>query len=467
MAAHREVVQQLLADLALESNQDDVCVHEYAALYTEENTAALVGLMRADPIAFDTTIKKIAGVTEISIGALRDHVARAAKASLESVKTEAEPETYPDEVKATGDVTLQEGDVLGFLLEQFHKNHVGDDMAGRELFISFATGSSLTADGLQPGTSGDAQIGKTHAMRSAVHCMPKHWVICTGLSDKAAYYLDLKPGVVVFSDDIIWRDGLVYMLKESMSMFQTGTTWTTVMKIDGELQAAPKEIPPRVLWWLTSADGAINDQIETRQYPLYVDVSLPHAQAVSDGISKRRQNGRVEFATDQDILIARYILDKLRDDGPFKVHIPYADRVDYKMVRDYRGKNQFYDLIEGLAILNYQQREVRDGCIIATIEDFKEASRIFNSKTEAHVTGLAKGELDILKAMTEKERWTQAELTKKLDKSVSTISRRLNAIMQKTAYITKVRSWSGEDFYQLTDKFNFGVLDGDIVTLRD
>ena len=107
---------------------------------------------------------------------------------------------------------------------------MNDDVAGKVLFLSYVSGSSRTSNGLQPGITGDAQTGKSDAMDAAMHCLPTIWVMKTGLSDKAAAYINFIPGQVVHSDDLKWTEGLVYMSELAMSHFQVGVTYTTVMK---------------------------------------------------------------------------------------------------------------------------------------------------------------------------------------------------------------------------------------------
>lgn len=370
---------------------------------------------------------------------------------------------YPDEVVKAGDNILQRGKVLKFLLQQFHKNHVGDDVAGKVLILSYVSGSSLTGNGIQPGISGDAQTGKSDAMDAALHILPQDRVMKTGLSDKAAAYIEFEPGQVVHSDDLKWTDGLVYMLKIAMSHFQQGATYTTVMKVGGRLKAVPLTIPPRLLWWITGAEAAPDDQIESRQYPVDVDQNAGHALKVRDAIASRRAGRKPKFHVDRGILTARYILDQIRHAGPFNVQIPYAEWVDYRAPADYRGQQQFFDLIDALAILHFKQRQVVDGWIQAGLQDFYEAKDVFCAKNESHITGLTKAELQIVATMTSRFEWTQADLVAVLNKSQSTISKRLDSIMGKTAYVTRSRDRNiGEYVYRL-NKVDLGVFGNVIV----
>jgi len=374
--------------------------------------------------------------------------------------TQADTEIF-DAVKRAGDNILRRGNVLKFVLQQYHKNHVGDAVAGKVLTLSYLSGSSLTSNGIQPGISGDAQTGKSDAMDAALHILPQEWVMRTGLSDKAAAYIDFTPGQVVHSDDLKWTDGLIYMLKVSMSHFQVGAEYTTVMKVGGKLKAVPLTIPPRMLWWITGADAAPDDQIESRQYPVDVDQTKIHACKVRDAIASRRSSRKPKFHVDKGILICRYILDQVRQSGPFSVEIPYSKWIDYKVPEDYRGQQQFFDLIDALAILNFRQRKVIDGWIQADLQDFSEAKTIFTSKNESHNTGLSTAELQLVRVMVGKGPCTQADLVTWIGKSQSTIAKRLQSIMGKTAYITATKD-RGETVYR-TNKVDMSVFGNVIV----
>lgn len=375
---------------------------------------------------------------------------------------DAQPADVEISTKKAGDNILKRGKVLKFVIKQYHKNHVGDDVAGKVLTLSYVSGSSLTSSGLQPGITGDAQTGKSDAMDASLHTLPSPWVMRTGLSDKAAAYIEFVPGQVVHSDDLKWTDGLIYMLKISMSSFQKGAEYTTVMKVGGKLKAVPLTIPPRMLWWITGADAAPDNQIESRQYPVDVDQSKKHAVAVSSAIASRRACRKPKFYVDKGILTCRYILGQIRESGPFSVEIPFSEWIDYKVPEDYRGQQQFFDLIDALAILNFKQRKEIDGWIQADLQDYREAKEIFTSKNESHNTGLNAAELQLVMTMaTRTDEWTQADLVKAVGKSQSVISKRLQSIMGKTAYVTMTKDKS-EGLYR-TNKVDMRIFGNVIV----
>lgn len=370
---------------------------------------------------------------------------------LNGNKAPSAPDDFEDRIKKAGDNILKRGNILKFLLKQVHKNHVGDDVSAKVLILSYCSGQSLTSNGIQPGITGDAQTGKSSVMDAVMHILPQERLLRTGLSDKALAYLSLSSGQVVHPDDIIWTESLKMFMKLAMSHFQAGYTYTTVAKVGGKLQALPLYIPNRLLIWLTSSEGAPDEQLESRQYPLDVDTSEKHARAVRDSIALRRGSRNLKFNEDFGAKVARYVLDKIAQDGPHKVEIPYSKWVDYRLIKDYRGQKQFFDLIDSLTILYYQQRGVIDGWIQATLKDFREALTIFKAKNESHISGLTQAELRLVLAMTARTEWMQSDLAEVLSISQSLVARRLKNIMSKSKYVIFTKGMYGEQIYSVSN----------------
>jgi transcriptional regulator with XRE-family HTH domain len=68
------------------------------------------------------------------------------------------------------------------------------------------------------------------------------------------------------------------------------------------------------------------------------------------------------------------------------------------MINDRRVFPMFTDMIKGYAIFKYQQRTVdEDGCLIADLEDFYRAKRLFEAKAESVITHLNADERKIIR----------------------------------------------------------------------
>jgi len=84
----------------------------------------------------------------------------------------------------------------------------------------------------------------------------------------------------------------------------------------------------------------------------------------------------------------------------FEVDIPYHNRIraSKHVTKDRRRLPRFIDMIRGFALLNFMQREFNEkGHLIATIDDFNAAKRLFEANVESQVTNLTQAELKLAK----------------------------------------------------------------------
>jgi ribosomal protein S3AE len=82
---------------------------------------------------FRWTLLSFKKITKSSSRALLEHVdRRAAEIQAEKAMNEPATEEYPEDIKRDGNNILKNGKVLKFLLQQYHKNHIGDDVAAHE-----------------------------------------------------------------------------------------------------------------------------------------------------------------------------------------------------------------------------------------------------------------------------------------------------------------------------------------------
>jgi hypothetical protein len=80
--------------------------------------------------------------------------------------------------------------------------HIGDVNLARSLLVSIGIQSVLNSEGIHPKVNGESGKGNTHCCKAMAHLLPEEYPIETTLSDKAIYYMNLRPGSVVFSDDV-------------------------------------------------------------------------------------------------------------------------------------------------------------------------------------------------------------------------------------------------------------------------
>ena len=418
---------------------------------------ALIKLRDEDPLEYDIVTSGLRGVK-----------ARTLKKSLELRERDKKAEEradepaceYPTDIIERAWNILEYGNPIAFLLEQYHRNHRGDDNLGVGWYCSFASGQSLTSNGIQPSAhSEDPGMGKTDSGKSAFYCLHVRRDLETSVSAMSLYRdKSLEPGDIIFSDDVEWSNGLTSTVKRVMSNFQRETHHTTLDK-QNELQKYA--LPPRLMWWFTSVESSGNDQIVDRQFLFDVDNSEDHHQGVNDDIKHRRASFTTKFEVDDDILTARSLSYTIKENGPYKVNIPFADWIDRKLPRGHRDLNRFLDLIDALAILRYPQRDPQkddDGVIrlTANIQDFQDAKAIFTSRQKNIRTHLTNAETRLLIKMTERSVWTQADLVDATGFKQGTISKRLLSLLEKTNYI-KFWMEKGEKRYATTDKVDLSI----------
>ena len=134
------------------------------------------------------------------------------------LKSTIPPSALDIETKAK--IIAEKGDVVKFLVNQAHKNHKGDTNAIKILYASIASTNSGTSAGIQPGINGDPGSGKTDAAKAVAHTIPSEWKLVATLTAMAIYYANVRPGIIISSDDVDWSGGLIGTMKRSMGDFQ-------------------------------------------------------------------------------------------------------------------------------------------------------------------------------------------------------------------------------------------------------
>lgn len=373
--------------------------------------------------------------------------------------------------KSTADIIMGRGNVLKFLVRQAQKNHIGDTDIIKHLLASIACTNSLTSAGIQPELNGPKGHGKTDAVKAVFHMIPDDWKLSASISAKALYYhKNLRPGSVIFSDDVQWSEDLISTVKRSMGSFQEPQTHFT---LDAQRNPLPHAMPPRLVWWLSSVESVADDQLKDRQYSLDIDEGAKHSEKVSDYLRKSRSQKKVRFSIDRGIEVAREIISQIKGHEPFRVVIDCAAAADWKVKEDHRTQNKFWDLVEAFAIIRFKQRYIdEDGWLHARKEDFHEAKAIFMRRKANHRTGLTNAQTRIVKSVialqNEPDGATQARIAEDLSISQQAVSKGLKAIEANTRFVVHYPGAHGEIFHRCTVaglEIVYG--EGDIVTLPD
>ena len=384
--------------------------------------------------------------------------------NMEGRVLDADPTT-----KKAAETIMKRGDVLKFLVLQAQKNHVGDADVIKHLLASIASSCSLTSMGISPELNGEKGNGKTDACRAVFHLIPVRWKLAATVSAKALfYYKDLPAGAIIFSDDVQWSEDLISTVKRSMGSFQEPQVHFT---LDAQRNPLAHTMPPRLVWWLSSVESVCDDQLKDRQFSLDINEGRDHSKEVSTYLRVSRSKKRIRFSVDRGIETARAIIEKIKSREPFRVVIDLAEYVDWRAEGDHRTQNKFWDLVESLAILRFEQRYIdSDGWLHASVEDFNEAKTLFMKRKANHRTHLTNAQTKIVKSVIalqkEPDGATQASIAEDLGVSQQAVSKGLKAIVANTRFLIHSPGVHGEEFYKCTVSGLECVYgEGDICTL--
>jgi DNA-binding CsgD family transcriptional regulator len=378
--------------------------------------------------------------------------------SNKSKAEEKSPKDDPDlEAKALAIST--KGDPFKYLLWQAQRNHIGDMEYQKVLICSIGSAASETSHGIQPGGTGDKGSGKSDACASTYILIPSDRKIDCSLSPMGLFYMQtegsLKTGMILWSDDVEYEP-IIPIYKRATGSFQKEMIHRTVS--GGKTrEGITLKVPPRLVWWLTSVESVANEQAFDRQYPCSTDSSLAHKKMVSKEIRMRRTRKELRLIEDEGIKIAQYIIADIFDNGPFRVLIPQAENARWLKDSDFRGQDQFWDLVDALAILHWRQRKMDpDGWLIAADEDLLVAKDILTAHKTARFSSLTEAEVQLVGHLMDGIPHTQKELCERLGIAQSTVAERLNSIMHKSPIITEDR-YGGSKVYSVNPKTNIGT----------
>ncbi|WFN34948.1 hypothetical protein L1S32_02175 [Methanogenium sp. S4BF] len=313
------------------------------------------------------------------------------------------PDTTPEQQEHRKRATeiLEHGDPLAFLLDVFHRDHVGDRTVAECLAMSVASQSVENTAGLHVAISGNSGKGKTHACNAMLRLLPEAYRLKGTVSNKALfYYDDLLPGTVILFDDISLSDDMQELLKSATANFQEPVVHRTLTR-DRQLKVCT--IPERCVWWLAKVEAVGDDQVMNRMLTVWIDDSSVQDQAVLAHL-KKVEAGRVPSAAgDPDVPVCREIW-KILKQAVRHVCIPFACRINFSAAHNRRNPAMLFDLIKCHAVLNFLQREkTDDGTIIATHADFVYARQLFiaiNGNVGGQETKLTRNESSALATIT-------------------------------------------------------------------
>lgn len=339
---------------------------------------------------------------------------------------------------------MRRGDPIGFILRVYNSLHVGDENHGKLLLGTIGCQSVSNSDGMHPDTSGESGSGKSHSHKSMAHLVPPEYLICASVSPKALFYADLKPSTVVYLDDLDTIDPMLAgVIKRSTSDYQKYTEHLTV---DDKRRKKKLYMPPRLAWWITSVDSDFDMQVLNRFLSLTVDDTIAHKRDIMRWQLERAGTGTPELPENEDVWTCREIIRILKEQL-FEVVIPYWHRIEWNNPENSRNLPMFLDTIRGFAAFRHMQRERGpNGSVIATVEDYEDAKKLWSTIKENQVSKLTRAELALLDAL--KRIGGEADvnkLQKEISKSRSTILTTLNGRDGRSGLLSKVPQLKRQD----------------------
>ncbi len=314
---------------------------------------------------------------------------------------------------------LAEGDPVEFILATIQKKHTGDENTQEAIAISIAGQSCLNTAGLQISVNGDSGTGKSHGLKTHLYLIPRKWKRETSLSAKAAYYMKLAPGMILFSDDRDPDPDFEEVIKRATTNFQQETVHTTVK--DHALKVLV--IPPRINWYLTSVESHVSDQLLNRQLTFDADSSPEQDNRVFELQKTEAIRGETFGEVTLEVLICRRIYRKIKE-NLFKVKIPFADKVDIRDKANRRLFPMLLDMIRGYTVFKFMQRKQdEEGYLLAEIEDFQQAKKLFEAQKENVVTKLNAKETKIINYISQHDYCTISSIADATGYPYSTVSR--------------------------------------------
>lgn len=313
---------------------------------------------------------------------------------------------------------LEKGDPIEYIRKTIEEHHVGDEKTEECICVSIAGQSCLNTDGLQTAVNGDSGSGKSHLMKIHLHLVPQKYKKVTSLSPKAAYYMNLQPGTIIFSDDTTPSEDMEEVIKRATTNYQEYTQHTVVR--DGKPQSFM--VPPRINWYLTSVDSEVSIQLLNRQLTFNTSNDPEHKKDIFEMQQEKAVKGEMPvIEVNERVLVCRRIYDIIKSQT-FKVKIPFAKRIEIEDKSNSRVFPMFLDMIKGYTIFFHRQRKKdKEGYLLATEDDFDKAKELFESQTEGIVSKLNDKEREILRYIKDHPGCIIQDIAEKTGNSYATV----------------------------------------------
>ncbi len=339
------------------------------------------------------------------------------KKNLQRMEEHLKKKTEEDkEIQKEAKNILENGDPIEYILNVHQKLHLGDVELAKTLLISVGCQSIANTEGIHPKITGESGKGKSHCCMTMIHLLPPEYAIEATLSSKAIYYMNIKPGTVVYSDDTNLTPEMEDMIKRATTNYQKITQHITVKKQEPIVVT----IPPRISWWLTSVDSMESLQYLNRTFGGSVEEDEEKDLAVLEFQKKQAVNGAPLLPETREVLVCREIIRQLKE-HVWTVAVPYAEKIIWLDHKNRRNFPIFLDILKSHAVFFFKQRKCKDGIIYASREDFEFAKALYAPRAENQGLKLTELEREVVKYLARVGSATAAEIAEALGKSVTRV----------------------------------------------
>ncbi|HNW80535.1 MAG TPA: hypothetical protein PLM60_04560 [Methanoregulaceae archaeon] len=358
----------------------------------------------------------------------------------------ASPPSDPDDLpgRAEALTVLQHGNPKQAMLRAFALDHEGDEVVAECLALSLASRSVENTHGLHVSVTGESGKGKSHAFNTMLQQVPERLRLADRMSNKALFYMENpQPGSAIVLDDRGLSEEMAEILKGVTTSFRKPFHYLTVSTDRKGMRCT---IPERCIWWVAKVEGVGDDQVFNRMLTCWIDDSAEQ----DDRCLARSLHRDAEIPVDEgeeslQVLTCRAMWEEIGA-RRFHVVIPFALRIQFSSHSNRRNPEMLLDLIKANAVLRFMQREQimsgRIRCLMATLEDFDEAARLYgllNGTSGGQETKLTRKEADLLQTIREGDwgEFTIPQLQRVTGLSNNTIHRLIHG------YSTHGKTYSG------------------------
>lgn len=286
-----------------------------------------------------------------------------------------------EEEKRQAEELLQSPDILGSFIEATEKiGHVGEEVNKKYLYLA-CTSRKLHRP-ISTVVKGESSSGKSFLVDTVTAFFPADDIYqYTKITANVLYYTNknLKHKMLIITEGSGSEES-DYPIRSFISEGSLRVSCTVKNPDTGYFEEMDKVVPGPIGYIETTTKTAIHAENATRVFDIYVDESEQQTKLILDAERRRAVQGDAAEAGREAVL--RPFINAQRLIKPYKVIIPFADKIDFPTgrVRVRRDFKRFLALIEASAILHQRQREVTeiDGVtyLIATIEDYAVAYEI-------------------------------------------------------------------------------------------